>query len=296
MHKLTPIAAYARTNNKNTKSSFCGSIKKQLSAIRSWAKSNNCIVVNEYEDECVSGFTYNSVNLTNLVKDIKSNQIQIEYVVVFSNTRISRNMETLLWFEEEMKLAKVKIVSLSDRAKFEFMRETSAQSLCFKSFDSVFNDCYKRRKSKESAMKLNDIAKQGFFTGGIAPYGYQSVTVVTQQFGYDKERKVLVLHPENAKIVKKIFKLYLSKESEDPLDTHEIALYLNSNNLLKNGKIWTKCSVCKILKSTLYTGKREYGRNRKRNDLNKEVVLIAIPPVISEKDFYQAEQKLLIDK
>lgn len=54
--KPIPIAAYARTNNSNTTGSYCGSIKDQLNAISYWAKYNNCKVVIEYKDECISSF------------------------------------------------------------------------------------------------------------------------------------------------------------------------------------------------------------------------------------------------
>jgi len=48
-NKPIPIAAYARTNNSNTKFSFCGSIQDQLNAISYWAKYNNCNLGDDHE-------------------------------------------------------------------------------------------------------------------------------------------------------------------------------------------------------------------------------------------------------
>lgn len=148
------------------------------------------------------------------------------------------------------------------------------------------------QNSKMSASRLNDIAKQGVFTGGRPPFGYQSVTMVIQRFGRNKERKVLDLHPENAKIVKIIFKLYQSEEPGEPFDANKISLYLNESNLFKNGKRWTTLSVKKILENTLYQGKREYGRNRLRGDLCNEIVVMPIPPIVSKTHFDQVQHEL----
>jgi hypothetical protein len=150
----------------------------------------------------------------------------------------------------------------------------------------------KNRHSKMSASLLNDIAKQGFFTGGRPPFGYQSVTVVIQRFNRNKERKTLDLHPENSNIVKIIFKLYLSEEPEGSFDVNKISLYLNESNLLKNGKRWTALSVKKILENTIYHGERKYGRNRLRSDLCNEIVMIPVPSIVSKKYFDQVQHEL----
>ena len=112
-NKHSNIAAYGRTNTKNTQQSFCGSINQQLKGIKYWAKFNNCRIIANYHDECVSGNSENPAGLIQLGSDIWTKQICIECVVVCDYSRVSRNSEMLNRFEKLLMHNNVKIVSVS---------------------------------------------------------------------------------------------------------------------------------------------------------------------------------------
>jgi DNA invertase Pin-like site-specific DNA recombinase len=116
--KLIPIAAYARTNSSNTTGSHCGSIQDQLNAISYWAKYNNCRVVKEYKDECISGFKKCPPDLIWLANNIESKRIQVEFVVVCQVSRISRNIKVSMWFQKELEISNIKLISLSDSCRY----------------------------------------------------------------------------------------------------------------------------------------------------------------------------------
>lgn len=285
MTNFIPVVTYARTNTTNSDGSFCGSIKKQNQTMKKWAKSHKYHVIGRYKDECASGYRNVPNDLLRLINDIKKTKMEIKYLIVCQNNRISRDPIIISWFYNELKIKGVEVIDIAE----VYAKEDNNLSIGIK---ELMTKNFINRHSKASTYQLNEIAKQGLFTGGRPPFGYQSVTIVIQQFGRDKERKVLSLHPKNAKIVKKIFKLYLSEESGSPFDPHKIALYLNENNILKDGKKWTTLSVKKIIKSTLYQGQREYGRNRSRSDFCNEIIVISIPPIITKNDFEHAQNEL----
>ena len=133
-NKPIPIAAYARTNNSNTTGSFCGSIQDQLNAISYWAKYNNCKVVKEYIDECISGYKNCPPDLIWLTNDIEEKKIGVKYVVVCDSSRISRNIRIRMWLEERLDMLKIKRISLSESCEYNVGSPdlTSAEAPLFK--------------------------------------------------------------------------------------------------------------------------------------------------------------------
>ncbi|WP_286272915.1 recombinase family protein [Thalassotalea hakodatensis] len=124
--------------------------------------------------------------------------------------------------------------------------------------NGLFAESFSRKNSKKSAIKLNSIAEQGYSTGAIPPFGYQ--TIEAPNLDGCKKRKVYALHPANAEIVEKIFTLALKGESGCSYGVKKIAAYLNNKNLLKNGSRWTPNLVHTILTNTTYYGERQYGK------------------------------------
>lgn len=172
----------------------------------------------------------------------------------------------------------------------ESIPEDADDAFVMKAINGIFAENFSRRNSKKSAIKLNKVAEQGYATGGIPPFGYQ--TVDAPEFENGKKRKVYALHPENSEIVKKIFSLALEGEYGCSYGVKRIATYLNKKNILKNGSKWTPNSIHTILVNTTYYGERPYGQKRIRKDLNASVVIIPVPPII-EKNVFIAVNKLL---
>ncbi len=139
--KCIPIAAYARTNNSNTKGSLCGSIQEQLNAISYWARYNNCKVVKEYKDECISGFKNCPPDLIWLANDIGDKRIRVEFVVVCEFSRISRNIKISTWFQKELEISNIKLISLFDSCRYQLNGTCSEkESLLFKkNLRNLFN-------------------------------------------------------------------------------------------------------------------------------------------------------------
>lgn len=123
--KPIPIAAYARTNNANTTGSFCGSIEEQLNAISYWAKYNNCKIVREYKDECISGFKNCPPALIWLINDLEEQKIIVKYVVVCAFTRIIRNIRVNMWFQDKLDVSETQLISLYESCYYKPYRSYS---------------------------------------------------------------------------------------------------------------------------------------------------------------------------
>lgn len=88
-------------------------------------------------------------------------------------------------------------------------------------------------------------AAQGLWQGGPAPYGYQ---IVDQR---------IVVDPDTAPVVRRIFKMLLDGKS-----TREIASELNAEGIPgPYGGTWRFSRVCKLVKKRIYMGEYRYGDN-----------------------------------
>lgn len=131
-------------------------------------------------------------------------------------------------------------------------------------------------------------AKEGKWVSGAPPFGYRI------------QDKRLVIHEPEAETVRMIFRLYNEGESGEGMSTVEIARYLNANNRptpsiskgTKNkstGK-WHAGHISIVLRTEAYSGNYTYLKRSKRK---KETIELAVPPIISAKDFDKTQVRLI---
>lgn len=98
------------------------------------------------------------------------------------------------------------------------------------------------------AMKVK--ATQGIFLGGQPPLGYDVIVKSHEPLSGKSKEKVLAINPKEAKIVRRIFEMFLAGMSYTAM-----AKELNSKNMkTKNGGKFTKNSFYEILTRKKYKG------------------------------------------
>ena len=131
---------------------------------------------------------------------------------------------------------------------------------------------------------------------GSLPYGYV----------FDKTNRKIVLHPEKARICKRIFNMYLNQK----LDTRAIALRLSKASVPSpRGKNnWQCAAVNNILKNPAYTGKAEFNmykfetvisknnlryktRSREKKD-KSQWITVEFPSIISKSVHLQVLDRM----
>lgn len=134
---------------------------------------------------------------------------------------------------------------------------------------------YKTIKRRMQAGRLASI-KEGNYIGTTAPYGYKKI---------NPEPKVHTLEivPEEAEIIKLIFKMYL--------DGHGAKYISNELNRIgispQKSQFWEPPSIKKILANPLYCGKVGWKTKSNGNTLYKGLH----KPIISDEIFEAAQQK-----
>jgi DNA invertase Pin-like site-specific DNA recombinase len=137
-------------------------------------------------------------------------------------------------------------------------------------------------------------ARNGYFMGAIPPYGYQ-IDIVG--IAGDRRHRKLAKHPEEAEVVKLIFKLAMQGDGNSGrMGIKKIVNYLRENGYkTRKGRNFYTSEVNNILVHECYTGTYWFNRWDSRAKLERprgEWVGISIPEIISPEDFQQVQLEL----
>ena len=156
------------------------------------------------------------------------------------------------------------------------------------------------KSSSDTGMRVKDTAQklvqQGKFMGGKAPYGYK-LEYSGEYSKHQRALKHLVIVPEQAEVVKYIYKLSLYKE----YGSGKIATTLNLDNRYKNlapNDVWKSGTITSILTNPIYTGYTAYRRREhiggRYRSLSQEDWIIAEKPndeiTIIDRDMWEKVQ------
>lgn len=201
------------------------------------------------------------IEFSRMLEFINANEVNV--ILVWELSRVGRKMSDVINTVEYFNERKINIYAkkenmntLNEHGERDIM--TTLLIGILSSFAEVERDTFKKRS--RSGIRAN-VLKGGSGTGVIKAYGYR------------KEKKMLVIDEDEAKVVKQIFEKFLSG-----LGTTQIANYLNNNltptkfNKIFNSKSvklkkepkkgsdfkWVDGTVYSILKNSIYCGKRKH--------------------------------------
>ncbi|MFA0506092.1 recombinase family protein [Vibrio sp. 10N.222.54.B12] len=270
------VAAYIRVSSQSQVTDG-DSLDGQRLSIKSWAKDKGHEVVKWYVDEGVSA--YSGVvrkQFTNLLQDIKNEQITIGAVVVYSLSRFSR---TLLGQQQGVKQLKDKNISLLSTS--EALPDDPDSNALMLAFVGLIDEQNSRQTARTVRHRLADTARKGFFTGGPVPFGYKSISV---EGSTTTKKKKLAIEPDEAKIVEDIFNLSLKGVNGKPYGVKNIASHLNEKCISKRGRKWTTQAISKMLNNRAYYG--EFIFNSKSGKLGEiQEIIVRIPEIINKELF-----------
>ena len=186
------VAIYCRLSKEddNKGDEDSKSIKTQKAMLTDYVKQHGWSIFRIYSDDGFSGLhAENRPAFQEMVRDIKKGLIDI--VITKDLSRLGRNYTDSGVFTEEF-LPKYGVRYISVNDGIDTMEEYNA----ILPFMNVMNEFYSRDVSKKISSGYRTRAKQGKFTGTIAPIGY---------IKNPEDPHVLIPDPETDWIVRKIF-------------------------------------------------------------------------------------------
>ena len=227
--KLTRVAAYARVSSG--KDAMLHSLSAQVSYYSNLIQNHSgWQYVGVYADEALTGTKENRENFQRLLADCRDGKVDL--IITKSISRFARNTVTLLKTVRELKTLGVDV----------FFEEQNIHSL---SADGELMLTILASYAQEESLSASENQKwrvrQNFQNG--RPWN-------TTMLGYRNEGGGLVVHPQEAELVKQIFDLYLQGKGLEA-----IAKAMNATgHTSRYGNEWTRSSISRILQNYTYTG------------------------------------------
>ena len=267
------VAIYCRLSDEDhdKQSSFddSGSIQNQKAMLIKHASRNGWTIYNIYSDDDYTGTDRNRPEFNRLINDAKSRKFDI--VLCKSQSRFTRELELVEEYINGLfPRIGIRFVSLVDNADTENKGNKKARQI-----NGLVNEWFLEELSENIRSVLTSRREQGYHIGSFAPYGYMK----------DPEEKGhLVVDPEAACIVRKIFDLYLSGNGK-----HVIARMLNEagvpnpteykrlhgmvrNKNKQSSPLWGYFTVSSILSNEVYIGHMIQGKTGVGSYKTQEVV------------------------
>lgn len=250
-----------------------------------------------WDDE--TGAHFSRPELSNLLAEARREDRRFDAVICFQTSRLARVQVDALLHERELKRANCPIVYVH-----------GGGSELEKGLSQLIDQHMRERLREETKRGMRAAVLAGRRVGGRAPYGYRlehepHPTPARAKAGETVSRLVVV--PEQAKIVREIFKMWNRGSGTaaicDALNSRRVPSPThvdNSRNLRGN---WSKSTIKSILRNPTYTGlgvwdrldfasKRELGAPvRQRNQDEWTVAEEAHERIVSDEVFATAQER-----
>ena len=272
------VAAYARVSSD--KDAAFHSLEAQIDYYASYVSAHpDWELVDIYSDDGISGTLVDRPEFTRMMDDARAGKI--DRIITKSITRFARNTVVLLDSIRELKHYGVDVYF-----EKENLHSISPDGELLLTMLAMYAEEEARSASENQKWRIKKKFEQG-------------QTTVGRMLGYRLVDGVLTVVPEEAEIVRKIFRDFIGGKSILGI-TKELAA---AGVPTRFSDIWCKNTVTYILRNDKYTGnmilQKTYCpdfRTKKRVPNNGEVrkyeVIGSHDAIISEADFWLAQQKL----
>ena len=280
------VALYARVSTTRQAEQDL-SIPDQLRQMRQWCEKNQHLIAQEYVEPGASATDDRRPFFQKMIADATLFPPPFEAIVIHSLSRFFRDVISFGLYERRLRKHGVKVISITQQTA-----EDSSGELARRIF-SAFDEYQSKENAKHTARAMRENARQGFFNGSGAPFGYR--TVATEALGNRGRRKrKLAIDEAEATIVRRIYELYLSGHEGRSMGFKEIAKCLNSRGQLMRGRPWGIQKIHSILSSETYRGEHHYNvidsHNRKKRPPS-EWIPVAINPIVDAETFERVRQR-----
>lgn len=261
------------------------SLPDQIAQCRAFCDARGWTVVEVFSEPGASALDDDRPVFQEMIYKATRVDKPFDFVVVHSLSRFSRDSLHSELYVRQLRKAGVELVSITQDigqdASGEFIRKIL----------NVFDEHQSRENAKHVHRAMLENSRQGFWNGSRPPFGY---AVVIQERRGNKDKKVLVIYEEEARVVRKMFALAVGTDGR-PMGIKAIASYFNERGITRRGRRFSTGGVYDLLTSSTYHGLHYFNRRDSRNGKPRppsQWVELRVPPIIDEQIF-TAVQALL---
>lgn len=275
------IAVYVRLSKEDGDKMESDSIQNQKRIIEQHIKylreQGETIASTEvYSDDGYPGGNFERPEYRRMMNDIEAGKINC--VIFKDNSRLGRNYPELGRLMEEYFPQKgIRVISVLNH--IDSLKDPHGYCSAIVSFSNIMNDDYIRQLSIKIKSTFAMKRERGEFLGNYAPYGYKKDP---------EDRHRLIIDPEAAEVVNRIFRWYVSGMSAGSIVKQLNALHIMPPSVYKTSKgckgftrhssggakhgAWALTTVNSILKDEVYIGNLVQGKHKSVSYRTKKMV------------------------
>ncbi|MCI9178292.1 MAG: recombinase family protein [Clostridia bacterium] len=269
--KTFKVGLYIRLSREDGDKEESSSVTNQREILKRFINENeNFFIVKEYVDDGWTGTNFNRPSFKEMIKDIEKGII--DTVITKDLSRLGRDyIDTGYYLQRYFPEHSVRYIAILDN--IDTIEDAGMSDIA--PFKSIINDMYVKDISKKIRSSLTERRKAGNFLGVTAPYGYQK----------DPENKYhLIIEPNEAEVVKRVFLLYLQGNGltkiAQILTKEAIPVPGETRNIGKTKKTvlygsWKQTTIRRILENRVYLG--DLVQFKRKNVNYKSKIRVKVP-------------------
>ncbi len=245
-------------------------------------------VAAEFVDAGLSGTDDNRPQLQRLLDIATADGAPFDAVAVHSFSRFARDHFALEYHVRRLRKHGIRLVSITQDLGDDPM------SVMVRQVFALFDEYQSKENAKHVLRAMQGNARQGFWNGAAAPFGY--AIVAAEQRGA-KTKKKLAVDPVEAETVRLIFRLIREGDgTSGPMGVKAAASWLNERGCrTRKGARWGIGPLHSLITSTTYMGEHRFNRKSWKTREGKpesEQVVVPVDPIIDPATFDAVQAQL----
>jgi site-specific DNA recombinase len=257
------------------------SIPDQRRQLEAWCRQHVFDVVAEYVEPGASATDDRRPQFQRMMEDATRRDRPFDAILVHSFSRFFRDSFLFELHRRSLEKNSVALISITQTVTQDSAGQMSRQLM------SIFDEYQSRENAKHVIRAMKENARQGYWNGSRAPFGYKAVAVETRA---DAVKKRLAIEPAEAEVVREIFRLHLEGKG-----IRGIANHLNRKNLTHRNTKFTSALTHTILTREAYIGRHHFNHTDNRTRKTKarsEWVYFETPKIIDPGVFHAVRDRL----
>jgi DNA invertase Pin-like site-specific DNA recombinase len=255
------------------------SLPAQRRAVEDYAQRHDATIEREYVEPGSSGVNPHRRVFRQMLEDVLRPGSDVSTIVVHHTSRFTRNSTEARVVKSKLRRIGVRVVSASHELSDDPIGKLMEGLLeCFDQYESEIN-------GMRTAAAMSEAVRQGYFPGSRTPFGFLTIEVQPRP---GVSRRVLQPVPEEAEVVREIFRLYVALGG-----AKAVARELNQRGLqYRTGRAWTKDLVLSVVGQTAAIGTYFWGKRRANRPRPQEEWLPLVVDPIVDREVFDVVQRL----
>ena len=260
-------ALYERLSRDDEQQGESNSIVNQKKYLEDYAKAKGFRNIRHFTDDGYTGTNFNRPGFTALLDEVKAGNVGT--IIIKDMSRIGRNYLQVGYYTEILFPDKgVRFIAVNNSIDSDSQTENE-----FTPFLNIMNEWYARDTSKKIKAIFRNRMEHGLRCSGAVPYGYRMA-----------EDKSLVVDPEAAEVVKRIYALAAEgkplRAIAEVLSADKVLIpsayweqregMVSRNHRYKDPYIWTNAALVSILDRKEYLGHTVLGKTVRESFKSKK--------------------------